>query len=229
MNLNKMRKLFLTSAGLPPETAPFFSELLDQDPRELKLAMIPTAGYPEIDKVLLNETKEGLGKSGFKIEVIDLKIEAPKVIRNKLEKVDIINVGGGNTFFLLYWVRKCGLDKYLEELIDQGKIYLGVSAGSIIMGPDIGLSGWKKEWDENVVNLEDLSGLNLVPFAVSPHFIKEDLPLLKEKSKTVNYPIVAINDTQAVMVVGNQYKVVGKGKVNWVYGSGGRNSSPPES
>lgn len=207
-----MKKLFLTSAGLPPETVPFFSGLFDRDPRELKLAMIPTAGYPEIDKVRLNEAKEGLGKSGFQIEVIDLKIEDPKIIKNKLEKVDIINVGGGNTFFLLYWVRKCGLDKYLKELIDQGKIYLGVSAGSIIMGSDIELSGWKKEWDENVVNLKDLSGLNLVPFAVSPHFIEEDLPLLKEKSKTVSYPIIAINDTQAVMIVGNQYKIVGKGE-----------------
>jgi len=207
-----VRKLFLTSVGLPPETAPFFSKLLDRDPRELKLAMIPTAGYPEIDKVLLSETKEGLGKSGFQIEVIDLKTEDPETIKRKLEKVDIINIGGGNTFFLLYWVRKSGLDKCLKEFIDQGKIYLGVSAGSIIMGPDIELSGWKKEWDENVVNLKDLSGLNLVPFAVSPHFIDEDLSLLREKSKKVNYPVIAINDTQAVMVIGNQYKIVGKGK-----------------
>ncbi|HUW24357.1 MAG TPA: Type 1 glutamine amidotransferase-like domain-containing protein [Patescibacteria group bacterium] len=207
-----MRKLFLTSAGLPLETAPFFSELLDRDPQELKLAMIPTAGYPEIDKVCLNEAKEGLGKSGFQIEVIDLKVEDPKIVKSKLEKVDIINVGGGNTFFLLYWVRKCGLDKYLKELIDQGKIYIGVSAGSIIMGPNIELSGWKKEWDENVVNLKDPTGLNLVPFAVSPHFVKEDLSFLKEKSKTVDYPIIAINDTQAVMVVGNEYKIVGKGE-----------------
>jgi len=207
-----MRKLFLTSVGLPPETAPFFSELLDRDPPELKLAMIPTAGYPKIDKTLLKETKEGLGKSGFQIEVIDLKVEDPHVVKSKLEKVDIINVGGGNTFFLLYWVRKSGLDKYLKELIDQGKIYLGVSAGSIISGPNIELSGWKKGWDENVVNLKDLTGLNLVPFAVSPHFMEKDLPLLRKKSKTVDYPIIAINDTQAVMVVGNEYQIVGKGK-----------------
>lgn len=113
-----IRKLFLTSAGLPPETAPFFTKLLDKDPQDLKLAMIPTAGYPEIDQVCLAEAKEGLGKSGFQIEIIDLKVEDPKIIRNKLEKVDIINVGGGNTFFLLYWVRKCGLDKYLGELLD---------------------------------------------------------------------------------------------------------------
>lgn len=190
-----MRKLFLTSAGLPPETAPFFSELLERDPQELKLAMIPTAGYPKIDKILLDEAKEGLGKSGFQIEVIDLKVEDPNIVKSKLEKVDIINVGGGNTFFLLYWVRKSGLDKYLKELIDQGKIYLGVSAGSIILGPNIELSGWKKDWDENVVNLKDPTGLNLVPFAVSPHFIEEDLSFLREKSKTVDYPIMAINDT----------------------------------
>lgn len=206
------RKLFLTSAGLPPETAPYFAELLDKDPQELKLAMIPTAGYPKIDPILLNEAKEGLEKSGFQIEVIDLKVDDPKVIKNKLEKTDIINVGGGNTFFLLYWVRKCGLDKYLGELLDQEKIYVGVSAGSIIMGPSIESAGWGQEPDENVVGLKDLTGLNFVPFAISPHYVAADESLLKEKAKTVNYPIIAINDTQAVQVIGNDYKIVGKGK-----------------
>jgi len=206
------KKLFLTSAGLPPETAPYFAELLDKDPQDLKLAMIPTAGYPEIDPILLKEAKEGLGKSGFQIEVIDLKIEDPTVIKNKLEKVDIINVGGGNTFFLLYWARKCGLDKYLGELLDQGKIYLSISAGSILVGPNIAISGWGKDWDKNVVHLKDLSGLNLVPFAISPHYADADRFLLEEKSKTVNYLIIAINDTQAVRVVGNDFQIVGKGE-----------------
>lgn len=206
------RKLFLTSAGLPSETAPYFAELLDKDPQDLKLAMIPTAAYPKIDPLLLNEAKDGLGKSGFQIEVIDLKVEDPKVIRSKLEKVDIINVGGGNTFFLLYWVRKCGLDKYLGELLDQRKIYIGVSAGSILVGPDIESSFWCHEPDINVVNLKDLTGLNFVPFTLIPHFIEEDLPSLREKAKTVVYPIIAINDTQAVQVIGNDYKIVGKGR-----------------
>jgi dipeptidase E len=206
------RKLFLTSAGLPPEIAPYFAELLDKDPQDLKLAMIPTAGYPEINPILLNEAKEGLGKSGFQIEVIDLKVEDPKIIKNKLEKMDIINVGGGNTFFLLYWVRKCGLDKYLGELLDQGKIYIGVSAGSIIMGPNIESSGWGKERDENVVHLKDLSGLNFVPFVVYPHLTEAERKILAEKSKTVSYPIIAINDTQALQVIGNNYKIVGKGE-----------------
>jgi dipeptidase E len=206
------RKLFLTSAGLPPETAPYFAELLDKDPQSLKVAMIPTAGYPRIDKVRLKEAKDGLGKSGFKIEVIDLKVEDPKIIKSKLEKMDIINVGGGNTFFLLYWVRKCGLDKYLAELLDQGKIYMGISAGSMILGPSIEVSYWGYEPDKNVVKLKDLTGLNLVPFSISPHYTKKDLPSLKKESKKVSYPIIAINDTQAVQGIGNEYKIVGKGK-----------------
>jgi len=207
-----MRKLFLTSVGLPPETATYFAELLDKDPTELKVVIIPTAGYPEIDPIRLREVKEGLGKSGFQTEVIDLKVEDPNIVRKKLEEVDIINVGGGNTFFLLYWIRTCGLDKYLAELLDQGKIYLGISAGSIIMGPNIESSNWGTKPDENVVNLKDLTGLNLVPFVVFPHYTEADRKSLEEKSKTVSYPIIALNDTQAVSVVGNNYKIVGKGK-----------------
>lgn len=206
------RKLFLTSEGLPPETAPDFLKLLGRDPEGMKVAFIPTAGYPEINPVHLNEVKKGLGGFGFKVEVIDLKKEEPGNIRDKLEETDIICVGGGNTFFLLDWVRKTGLDKYLGELLDRGKIYLSISAGSILVGPDVESSFWCHEPDINVINLKDLTGLNLVPFTVVPHFIEEDLPSLKEKANTVDYPIIALNDTQAVRVTGNDFEIIGSGE-----------------
>lgn len=89
---------------------------------------------------------------------------------------------------------------------------MGVSAGSILVGPNIAISGWRKDWDKNLVHLKDLTGLNFVPFAISPHYTEADRPLLERKSKTVNYPIIAGSDTQAVQVIGDNFKIVGKGK-----------------
>lgn len=206
-----IRKLFLTSAGLPPETAPYFLKLLGKHPEGLKLAFIPTAGYPEVKQEYVDEAKEGSSKMGFNFEIVDLR-EDPQSVKERLEKADVIFVNGGNTFYLLHWVRESSFDKYIGDLLDQGKVYVGVSAGSTIMGPNIESSGWGQEPDENVVHLKDLSGLNFVPFAVYPHYTEADRHLLEEKSKTVNYPIIAINDTQAVKVVGNNYKIVGKGE-----------------
>jgi peptidase E len=38
------------------------------------------------------------------------------------------------------------LDKYLEELLDQGKIYLGISAGSILAVRALPLLAGKSDW-----------------------------------------------------------------------------------
>ena len=101
----------------------------------------------------------------------------------------------------------------LPELLKQGKLYVGVSAGSIILGPSIEFVNWPVGIpDVNKVNLIDLTGLNIVPFAIFPHFKEEHRPVLEENAKTVSYPMYALTDTQTVLVEGNNYQLVGKGK-----------------
>lgn len=147
---------------------------------------------------------------GFAYKNVDLK-DKLEVIKKELKASDIIYVNGGNTFYLLDWVRKSDLDKYLGELLVEGKIYLGVSAGSILAGPDIAIAGWDPSWDKNIPSLKDTSGLNLVPFAVSPHFEENERELLERKSKEVNYPVIPITNKQAILVTGLDYKIVGEG------------------
>jgi dipeptidase E len=206
-----MIKLFLTSTGLPPETAPYFLKLLEKDPKDTRVAFIPTAADPEEDKWFVDAARKELYGLKFLVEEVDLK-ESPEEIQKKLESVDVIYINGGNTFYLLDWTKKSGLDKYLGQLIENGKIYIGSSAGSILVGPNIELSGWDKSWDKNIVNLQDLSGLNLVPFAISSHFTEKDREILEKKSKELNYEVLPITDTQAVLVEGEDYKIVGKGE-----------------
>lgn len=208
------RLLFLTSTGLPIETRNYFLELLPQKPEKLKVVFIPTAADPEKDKWFVKASRDELLKLKFKVGDVDLK-ENPEEIKKKLEASDIIYINGGNTFYLLDWVRKSGLDKYLEKLINEGKIYIGCSAGSILVGPNIEVSGFSVEWDKNIVSLKNLTGLNLVPFAISPHFTEKERELLARKSKNLNYPIIAISDQQAVLVQGNNWKVIGGEKLSY--------------
>ncbi len=206
-----MKKLFLTSTGLPPETAQYFLKLLGKDPQETKVAFIPTAADPDENKWYVEAARKQLFDLKFLVEEVDLK-DPPEKIREKLEKAEVIYINGGNTFYLLDWVRKSSLDKYLGRLIGSGKMYIGCSAGSILVGPNIEISGWNADGDKNMVHLQDLTGLNLVPFAVSPHFTEKDREVLEKKSKEVSYPVLAITNSQAIMVENNKYEVVGTGE-----------------
>lgn len=82
----------------------------------------------------------------------------------------------------------------------NGSFYVGASAGSIIAGPDIAISGWGLSGDKNLVNMTNTSGFNLVSFAVYPHFMEEEREFLEQKSKEVNYEVIPLTDSQAVCV-----------------------------
>lgn len=205
------RKLFLTSAGLPKETRDYFLKLVSKKPEETTVAFIPTAADPEKDKWFVESDRSELKEIGFQIEEIDLKNENKNSLLKKLSKCDVIYVGGGNTFYLLDWIRKSGFAKIINKLLDDGKIYVGVSAGSIITGPNIEVSGWKHA-DKNIVNLKDFTGLNLVNFIPFVHYLNEHKKLLEEKAKNNNKPIIALNDKQAVLCINGKYEIVGEGE-----------------
>src|SRR3989344_4372382 len=206
-----MKILFLTSTGLPKEIRGSFLKVLPKEPKDLKVAFIPTAAELDADKWYVDIARNELLEIGFPVEDVDLKID-PKVLKQKLEKSDVIYINGGNTFYLLEQVKKSGLDKYLEELINNGKIYIGSSAGSVLVGPNIEAAGWDPGWDKNVNNLEDSNGLNIVPFLVAPHFTEEEREVLERNKPNVNYEIIPITDKQAVLIEGEKYNIVGEGE-----------------
>ncbi len=120
-------------------------------------------------------------------------------------------MNGGNTFYLLKHVRRSGFDKVVKNLIKQGKIYLGVSAGSYIACPTIEAATWKHQ-DRNRVGMTDFEALNLVPFLISAHYTEKYRLIIEEAVKKTKYSVVALNDEQAVLCVDDDYKIVGNGE-----------------
>lgn len=78
-------------------------------------------------------------------------------------------------------MRKCNFEKIIRKLLKSGKVYIGVSAGSIVVGKTIQTAVWGK--DKNLVNLKNLKGLNLVPFDIFCHYQPEDAEIIKQKIK----------------------------------------------
>ena len=146
-------KLFLTSSGLPPETTEAFLGLLDKDPKEATICFIATAADPYDDKWFVEKDRQRLRELGFKITEIDLKQENEESLTDKLGLVDVVFVEGGNTFYLMKYIRESGFEQAVKRFLKNGGIYLGVSAGSYVACPDIFPAQWKHAEDENTVGL----------------------------------------------------------------------------
>jgi len=205
-------KLFLTSAGLVPDVAQEFLVLLGKKPEDAKMVFIPTAANPELDRWYLNKDKLVIAQLGIvAINEVDIEKESEDSLAQKLSAADIIYVEGGNTFYLLKYVRESGFAKLVKEFLDRGGVYVGVSAGSMIAGPNIETANWKHA-DRNIVGLKDLAAMNLAPFAIAPHIDGTNIEATKEEAAKVGYPVIALSDKQAVLVDGETTRVVGSGE-----------------
>lgn len=187
-------KLLLTSTGLANENVRnFFISKFDR--LDNKTACIVTSGQNEEEQFYIDGSIRELESLG--IEVVEFNIAKENGFVN-FPKFDIYYVCGGNTFYILDRMRKTGVDKILIDAIKNGKFYLGVSAGSIIAGPDIEVAGLG---DPNDVNIEDLTGLKLVKYIVTPHYNQKEKSIVEEfKKKRKGEQVIALNDDQAIFV-----------------------------
>lgn len=85
--------------------------------------------------------------------------------------IDVIYVGGGNTFATLKKIKDCGFDKYIINYISNGVIYIGGSCGAHIVTKNI---EHLLDLDNNYCNLDDYNGLGLLDGIIIPHFNEVD-------------------------------------------------------
>jgi len=208
----KTMKLLLSSGGLA-HTAGLITALHALLPSRLgprRICHIITAslaGRPGADRSWMTEPwiaeeERHLHAHGFLCQSLDIAGWPGLALAEHLAGFDVLYIQGGNTFHLLDQMRRSGADRIIRELVAQGTVYCGVSAGSIVAGPEIGIAGWSPDWDRNEVGLTDLTGLRLVPFILSPHYVPEDAALIAARLP-LPYPILALRDGQAWVVDGN--------------------------
>lgn len=136
------------------------------------VAFVPTAADMYEDKWFVENDKNKLKEQGFKIKEIDLKSKDFEKLKEDISDCRVIFVAGGNTFYLLQEARKSGFDKVLENLKDSEVVYVGSSAGSVLLAPDIEVIDAFDDPAE-AIELNDYTGLNFVDFLVLPHYGKE--------------------------------------------------------
>lgn len=201
-----MTKLLLTSTGLANQNITNqFLQIIDKPVSQIKIIFVPTASRSEEELKYVNESKKELLDLGISANNIKtLNLDKP-VSFQEVEDFDVIYVCGGNTFYLLKKAREAGFDKVIIEFAKTDKLYFGVSAGSILVCPNIDIAS---PFDENDVNLTDLTGLNLTDVIVSPHYKDEEKTIIDDFKKKSQYKVVPLTDNQALLVLDGETKIV---------------------
>ena len=196
-------KLLLTSAGFRnKEVETKFLELLGKPPAEINLIFIPTASRFEDELKYVEISRQELIHLGIKnIKTLQLDHQ---ITKDEIDKADVIYVCGGNTFYLIQQIRQSGFDKLLRSF--QG-LYVGVSAGSIVVGPNVEVSG---PWDENDINLTDTTGMNIVNVALIPHYQRKEKSIVDDLKAKANYEIIKLTDNQAMLAENDKMTMIGE-------------------
>ena len=211
-------KLLLTSGGLTNKLiANALFELVDKESKETSLVFIPTASNVEKgDKSWLIDDLVNLKKQNFKsIEIADISAVDKKIWLPKMEDADVLFFEGGNTYHLIEWVNKSGLKEILPRLL-KTRIYVGVSAGSMITNKDLALKLSQIIYEEDYKK-ENMLGLNFVDFYFLPHlnsewFLKMREDNIKRATKGMKEKIYALDDGCALKVVDRKVEIIGDGK-----------------
>lgn len=213
-------RLLLTSDGFTNKSiASALLELTERPFGELNLAYIPTASNVELeDKGWVIEHMAKCKELGFaSIDIVDISALPREDWEPRLQKADILLFEGGKTIYLMDWIKKSGLDKLLPELL-KTKIYVGISAGSMVTTPNLSIAGSEiLYYHETVAKNRNVKGLGLVDFLIRPHFNSKDFPMvnskvLKDLAKDTPETIYALDDNSAIQMDGDKITVVSEGK-----------------
>jgi dipeptidase E len=211
-------KFLLTSGGITNKSmSDALLELAGRPFSELNLAFIPTASTVESgDKDWLIDDLVVCKNLGFKaIDIVDISAIPKELWFPRLQGADILFFEGGNTFHLMYWIEKSGLKELLPEML-KTKVFVGVSAGSMVACKSLDMSTSERLYSENIGEHKKDEGLGFVDFLIRPHlnspyFPNVNLKNLEELSKEFSDTFYAIDDNTAIKVVDGKMEIISEG------------------
>ncbi len=173
---------------------------LHQKPNFYKLAFITTASEVEDgEHWWVTADKEKLIKLGFDVDEFSITGMDTSQLEEKMKGKNGIFVCGGNTFYLLDQTVKTGFDKILKKKIADGCLYIGSSAGSMIVGKRIDLVS-KIDDRSKAPDLKS-DGLEIVDFAILPHWGSSDFKVEYGKS----FDTIYVEDVEVILLNNKQY------------------------
>ena len=201
------QKLFFTS--ITENVLDKLPMLLGKNPKDTKVAFIPTVADPYEDKGFMETDRAKWLELQYDLEEVDLKNKDEFLLRSTLKGCEIVYLSGGNVFYLLQEANKCGLKKVLKELLNQGVVYAGGSAGAAIAGPSIEPLQTIDD-PSKASELSDYSAFALVDFIVLPHFDygKYNIKYQEVLKGYPQFKFQPLNNNEAIFISGDDVKKV---------------------
>ncbi|GKV55783.1 peptidase E [Sporosarcina sp. NCCP-2222] len=214
-------KFLLTSGGITNKS--IHDELVDMLGKPIadsNALCIPTAmyGHPWVGpgvkawEFISGKEENPMVNLGWKsVGVLELTA-LPSIDENRwiplVQEIDVLLVSGGDALYLCHWMRQSGLADLIPSL---NSVYVGMSAGSMVMTPNIGdyFVGWTPPGGGDET-------LGLVDFSIFPHLNHELLPgntlaAAEKWAASMRGPAYAIDDQTAIKVVEGAVEVVSEG------------------
>ncbi|MCC9044395.1 Type 1 glutamine amidotransferase-like domain-containing protein [Myroides sp. M-43] len=127
--------MFLSSSF--SDVVSLFKSFAEEEVAGKKVTFIPTASIVEKYVGHVENDKKAFESLGIIVDVLELSTASSADIKNKITSNDYIFISGGNSFYLLQILKETGADLLIKEQVSKGKLYIGTSAGSVVMSPNI--------------------------------------------------------------------------------------------
>ncbi|MBB6022249.1 dipeptidase E [Paenibacillus sp. JGP012] len=206
-----MSRLLLTSCGFITEDIKNqFLDFMDRDISRLKVSIITTGSPMKENNRYAQRAKQDFKDMGFQhIDFVDIEFDDPKILVDR----DVIYINGGNPFTLLYYAKKSGADDIIKTLAAQNVIIVGVSAGALLLGPNINIVDFFTP-QMNTMDLTDFKALGVTDKLIFPHYDREDI-FKDSTNKTIeerivefesneNCKVTRLKDEEYISIVTNQ-------------------------
>lgn len=215
-------KLLLTSAGVTnPSIHVALVDLLGKPVEEATALCVPTAQYghplcgPASVMRFLTGPSSMCGLGWRSLGLLELTA-LPSIATERwvpwVQEADVLLADGGDATYLCHWMRHSGLADLLPSLHET--LWVGVSAGSMVMTPRIGQDfvEWAAAPDDQNLGLVDFS---IFPHLDHPGFDENTMAEAERWAGTIGVPSYALDDQSAITVVDGTVDVVSEGQ--WRY------------
>src|SRR5688572_29531455 len=152
---------------------------------------------------------ESASRGLAQIKEVNAELMTQKETEDTLREAALVYITGGNTFLLNHRLHASGVMPYLKKKIQNGLPVVGVSAGTIVCGPNILTAN-----DMNTLGTTHFDGLNLVPFNFFPHYAEDGYGQSVHDDWLADYhffndnPVILLSDGAYVKVDGKKTTLV---------------------
>lgn len=120
--------------------------------------------------------------------------------------IDLIYIGGGNTFATLDKLKRTGFAEEIKRyIIDKNTTYIGGSSGAHIISKSI---EHVEAFDNNYVGLKNYDGLGLFDGIIIPHYDSSRQSVYEELVKEQKYKVYKLTNNDSIVVNNDNVNVI---------------------